>query len=291
MLGVSVFSMKKGKKLLGRPPQVSSLEGAFLSDYFDPACTKRVLCQKYNISNATFYRYETQIAAPRVKIGLGTFLEFPKETLLQKISSDPMAHFELNLARLICQQLRIRGNLFFGENPLVASKTSLGQLDFSLASISWSELRSRTLDFSIPYIETLVPNGTIYKLKKRDVSVLKGKPVLGVVQDNIHHQYADQNFKAHFQIKTYKTYKSLCYGLMRNSIDFLFTFPGRIYEKPLDQMDFIPWSKNYSFDSYTGVIFPRSQGEWREPVNKALQLILEERLIDESAYLSPKLGD
>lgn len=272
-----------GNARLGRPRLLSPIASRFCDLYFDPLWSAGAICQRLSISRATFYRYEAELAAPKVRVGFGSIEALPKLCFARHLKSGPTA-YDLAFLRHICQCLGLRAKLVIDDPQRIIRRTTNGEFDFSIASVSKTTARNASLHFSTNYVPSLSPNGQIYLSHPQELATDELLQ-LAVVRGTIHHEYALKNLANRFRIVEFSNHTELvdCFsaGMVRASLMYS-GFASYLREKRPQTNTVGPI--NY-YNSFTGICFALGKDQWLPDINRAIDTILSNEMISDRVYL------
>lgn len=269
-------------KRRGRPKAISAQLEQYLKLYFDPICGQNYICQSLGISKAAFYRYEKELNAPKVRIGIGTHLRLPKKMVINRLKQWPHSWYDLQMARAICKTLGVRGTLLFSESRKVCHLAHLGRLDFALASVAWTREKEQYLCFSKPYISKESPNGTI--VKKKQIELKTPRPSLGVIKNNVHHQFAVKNLGREYSIKTFHSTNHWFHAFDKGLVDTVLLYSG-LMKSPQFNLFIDKLSPRFNYEnSFSAIVTGKKKQHWIGLINYAVERILDSSLICESDF-------
>jgi polar amino acid transport system substrate-binding protein len=201
--------------------------------------------------------------------------------------------FEVDLIGAICEQMKakceVKETAWDGIIPALTSK----KIDVIFASMSITDDRKKTIDFSIPYYNT---PAAVLAAKSTQIGVdppsMKGKTV-GVQTSTIHSAWADQNLKGIAEVKVYNTQDEANADLIAGRIDATIADSAA-----LDPVLADPSGKDLelkgTFPLGTGVGAGIRKGDdkLKEQINAAIKAIYADGTFDKIAgkYFKYKVG-
>lgn len=265
--------------MIGRPRSIK--HDKFLALYLDPTKSQTEICKSFRLSKTTYYRYEQELDLPKVKIGIGCTLNFLKKTILNikgQHINDPFLSYDIQMAKLLCQVLRLRGVIYFCEHQKLEEMAQEGKFDFALASLSKTNFRSKNFHFSNHYYKEIQPEGYLIK-RRQQFEIFGRKPVLGCLEGTVHEIYAKANLINEFEVKVFRSQKILEKHFLIGKVDFILQHCLSYNELKRNETDVL--SKKYNYKTTSGIIFPLGKDQYLQSVNKAVDLILDLNMISD----------
>lgn len=277
----------------GRPKKLNPLGESFFRLCCDPFLSTEMICQQMQISRRTFYRYESELNLPELRAGLLNYSNLPiaKALLARKF---PLEHYYANLLREIGLRLGIRVKVICLEHSLAEKALRAGEIDFAIASLSWTKERAKELYFSDSCFPVR-PSGNLVSFKKTGKPRIRLKPRLGVVACSPHEDYAKKHLAQYYEILSFATTASLIYGFKCHRLEFLLLNYTEIdvyfKNKTLDEVEIN--STRIFYDTYSSILFHRDSADYRFAINQILAELQEENKLDQlwSAAQAFSLGN
>lgn len=257
------------KANVGRRKKFNPLGEKFLRLYLDPLQKNEQICRHMRISSATFFRYVEELSLPTLKVGIGNFTEQPHLRALVK-PSFRLQRYDLEVVRSLGYLLGVRFKLFPVDNFLSRLKT--GDVDMVVSRISWTKSRARDFHCSLPYEFHEFPHGVLFRnstvrgerrLKRNE------KPILAVMRDSIHSEFAYANLQHQFKVQEYTTISTTLRALSSLQADRALLHTSISEMSATVEID----SKPFKYDSFTTIVLAKS-AEWLlKPLNQALEVM------------------
>lgn len=168
------------------------------------------------LAAATLAALGTGLAAQEVKIGIAAE---PYPPFASLDSSGTWVGWEVDVIDAVCKAAELNCVITpVAWDGIIPSLTG-GQIDAIMASMSITEERMKTIDFSDPYYNTPT---VVVADKAVDIDAtpegLKGK-IIGVQASTIHQAYAQEYFKDAAEIRIYQTQDEANQDLVAGRID------------------------------------------------------------------------
>jgi len=267
--------------MAGRYPILNNLGEEFLKAYTDPLISQEDVCARFGIQKSTFYNYEKELALPKLRVGVGFHTVLPRHKFL-KGARDAMELYEVEFLRRLAVDLRVKIKVvpLFSGDASPEKQLLAGNIDFLLSGLSKTEARARDMCFSDQYVpKATVPRGRL--ICKKGFRVESARPLLGVVQNTVHDDYARKHLHREFAIKAYPSLPRAIEALRRNNLSFLLCHPSALDLYKEDMTSMVDSGREYKYDTHSGVAFRRGFDEWLEPVNRIIARMQEEETVED----------
>lgn len=137
-------------------------------------------------------------------------------------SNNIMEGFEPDLAELFCQKMTKKCEIIQVEFDALIPSLNTKRIDAILASMSITEERQKTIDFTQKYYQTparfVAPKGKNYTIDKEGLAQKR----IGVQSGTIHEIYANDNFGKTSKVRSYRNLDEAMIDLDTGRIDLVF---------------------------------------------------------------------
>jgi polar amino acid transport system substrate-binding protein len=201
--------------------------------------------------------------------------------------------FEVDLINAICEEMKakceVKETAWDGIIPALTSK----KIDVIFASMSITDERKKTIDFSIPYYNT---PAAVLAAKSTQIGVdpasMKDK-IIGVQTSTIHSAWADQNLKGVADVKVYNTQDEANSDLIAGRIDATIADSAALDPVLADAAGKdLELKGTFPLGTGVGAGVRKGDDKLREQVNAAIKAIYANGTFDKIAgkYFKYKVG-
>lgn len=269
------------KNTFAQRKKLNPLGKQFSQLYLDPFMEPAAICKLMNISMASYYRYVQELNFPTIRVSITNTCEQPFKKVLANPILDTQKR-DLQIIRKIALNLDVKAKfkLIPSENPGLELKN--GHADIAIGGISWTRERAQHFYHSDTYEFKNLPHGYLFKRINEfplQVSSKKTKPVLAVLKNSVHSEYAYQNLQNEFQIREFVTYMTTLRALTSRQADRVLMHSSALQLNT----DIEIASSRFSYDTFTTILFHRDSQALIKPVNQALELIFEKTNLEPTA--------
>ena len=202
--------------------------------------------------------------------------------------------FEVDLIGAVCEEMKakceVKETAWDGIIPALTSK----KIDVIFASMSITDERKKTIDFSIPYYNT--PAAVLAAKTTQigaDPASMKGKTI-GVQTSTIHSAWADQNLKGIADVKVYNTQDEANSDLIAGRIDATIADirPRSIPCSPTPRGKDLEMKGTFPLGTGVGAGIRKGDDKLKEQINAAIKAIYANGTFDKIAgkYFKYKVG-
>lgn len=201
----------------------------FLDCYLDPLNSIDDIARLCGLKKSTVYNYEKELDLPKLKVGFGTVRSnLPKERVFDLID-DCDELYELHLIQQLGRELNARIKIiptppypYNSYSPIQLIETK--QVDFLISNYTKTKALTKKFYCSSEYfLEGGGPSGVLYcnpqyemqrHIKKNE------KPILAVLENGIHAEYAIENLQHEFVVRIVKSSNGAYAALQCGTVDY-----------------------------------------------------------------------
>ena len=208
--------------------------------------------------------------------------------------------FEIDYANLLCEKMGVECTIVSQDWDGIIPALMAKKYDAIVASMSITDERKQTIDFSRPYYTTpakfVAPKGT---LKDISAASLKGRRV-GVQRATIHENYMNDNFKGIADVNAYGTIEEAYLDLQTGRLDAVFadsvTLQFGFFEEAenRDRYEFVDgdFTDRRWFGDGVGIGLRKSDGDLKAMFDEAIEATYRDGSFDKlnDKYFNINIG-
>jgi hypothetical protein len=255
----------------GRPRKLNPFGSKFSALYLDPLNQPADICAALGISLKTFYRYETELGLPKLRVAVlnnsGLPIQAARHSFLHYDE-----RYQLNVIRAAAQVMGVRMKLIPCSAWEADLKVRAQEVDMAIACLTKTEERKRELYTSYNYDFYDCPHGVLIGLES---AVPKGEKLkVAVMSRSPHFEYADKYLRDEFEIVIYTSEAGLYSSVHKGEVDRILSHPVSLEWFP-ETRGLAILSKPYIYNTHSTIVLHKDSAHWLKPVNDALEVLVE----------------